>query len=115
MSESPVVEIDVQKTLRVNRLVDEYGPADTEEFLQAMEKITKKLGGQHFKAAKEKLLQGDMASTIDILLAYYDKAYRSGLEKKKHRIKLHTKWNGINVNDYAGQLVDEVNALPILV
>jgi len=112
---SPVVEIGVQKQIRIKRLVEEYGPSDKEEFLHAMVRITKKLGGQRFNMAKEKLLQGDMGSTIEILLAYYDKAYRNGLEQKKHRIKLYTSWNGSNVDDYASELVEEVNALPILV
>jgi tRNA 2-selenouridine synthase len=115
MNSSPLVEIEVQKGIRINRLVEEYGSADKGEFLQAMTKITKKLGGQHFNAAKEKLLQGDMGSTIDILLAYYDKAYDNGLKEKKHRIKLSTSWNGRNVDNYARQLVEEASALPILV
>jgi len=48
-----------------------------------MGKVVTKLGGQHFKTAKEKLLQGDMVSTIEILLTYYDKAYLNSIEKEK--------------------------------
>lgn len=97
MSVSPVMEIALEKSKRVARLVHEYGSADQAEFLLAMERITNKLGGQHFKAAKEKLIQGDMDGTIDILLTYYDKAYRSGLEKKKARINSTVEWNGEDV------------------
>ena len=97
MSVSPVMEISLEKSKRVDRLVHEYGSADRTQFLQAMERITNKLGGQHFKAAKEKLLEGDMRATIDILLTYYDKAYRSGLEKKKARINSTVEWNGKDV------------------
>ena len=104
MSNSPVVEIGLPKEERVKRLVNEYGSADKEEFLQAMVRITKKLGGQHFKAAKEKLLEGDMNSTIDILLTYYDKAYLTGLERKKERIKWSVKWNGESVDSIAAEL-----------
>jgi tRNA 2-selenouridine synthase len=112
MGISPVVEIEVKKEVRIERLVNEYGAADKNEFLEAMTKVNKKLGGQHFKRAKEMLLQGDMASTIDILLAYYDKAYTMALDKKKGRIKLQVPWDGKNVNNYVRDLVDEVNALP---
>ena len=105
MSESPVVEVALDKTSRIKRLVNEYGEANREEFLNAMEKITKKLGGQHVKAAKEKLLLGDMASTIEILLTYYDKAYLNGLEKKKHRIKATVMWDGKDTNTFAATLV----------
>jgi len=115
MKSSPVVEIGVQKETRIKRLVGEYGASDKEEFLQAMTRITKRLGGQHFKAAKEKLLQGDMDSTIEILLTYYDKAYNKGLENKKDRIRLKSSWDGTNVDDYAAQLVSAAELQPILV
>jgi len=102
---SPVVEVELEKSTRINRLVKEYGKADKDEFLHAMERITKRLGGQHFKAAKEKLLLGDMASVIEILLTYYDKAYLNGLEKKKHRIKSTVRWDGKNVNGFVTDLM----------
>jgi tRNA 2-selenouridine synthase len=111
MTTSTLLEINVQKETRIQRLVEEYGGADKGEFLEAMTKIAQKLGGQHFNSAKEKLLAGDMSSVIDILLTYYDKAYRNGLEKKKKRIKLYSPWNGTDVHVYARQLINEVNAV----
>lgn len=104
MNLSNVVEIELERSKRVERLVHEYGNADKGEFLHSMERITTRLGGQHFKAAKERLLQNDMASTIEILLTYYDKAYLSGLEKKKQRIKSTIKWDGKNVNNVVAEL-----------
>lgn len=109
MGVSTVVEIELEKQKRVERLVDEYGKANPEEFLQSMERITTKLGGQHFKAAKEKLLRGDMSATIDILLTYYDKAYRLGLEKKKARIKSTVEWDGENVNSVVNNLMAKLS------
>ena len=91
---APVVQIEVDKSIRVNRLVNEYGPANREEFLAAMERITKKLGGQNFNMAKEHLLQGDMHATIDILLSYYDKAYSESLAKKSSSVQAVCSWNG---------------------
>lgn len=112
MTNSTLLEISVQKETRIARLVEEYGGADKNEFLEAMTKIMRKLGGQHYNSAKEKLLTGDMSSVIDILLTYYDKAYRNGLEKKKGRIKLYSAWNGTDVHVYARQLINEVDAVP---
>lgn len=91
---APVVQIEVDKKIRVDRLVNEYGPAPREEFLSAMEKIIKKLGGQNFNLARDFLLQGDMHSTIDILLSYYDKTYTFSLEKKSSKIISVCPWNG---------------------
>jgi tRNA 2-selenouridine synthase len=104
MSNSSVFEILLDKESRVKRLVNEYGAADKNEFLLAMERITKKLGGQHFKAAKEKLLIGDMASTIEILLTYYDRAYLNGLERKQKRIKERIQWDGQGIADLAKKM-----------
>jgi tRNA 2-selenouridine synthase len=105
MLTAPVFEIDVDKAVRIERLVREYGPADKEEFLEAMKRITKKLGGQHFIAAKEKLFQDDMAGTIDILLTYYDKAYRTGLANKEKRIRVRSVWDGKSAFDFAGDFL----------
>jgi tRNA 2-selenouridine synthase len=70
-----------------------------------MERITKKLGGQHFNAAKEKWLAGDKAATIEILLTYYDKAYANGLHGKKQRIKLRPSWDGSDHQSLVSELL----------
>lgn len=103
---APVIQIEVEKSVRVNRLVQEYGPAGKNEFLQAMEKITKKLGGQNFNAAKEQLLRGDMHATIDLLLNYYDKAYTYSLDKKSSAIRESFKWDGGETNTLIRQLTE---------
>ncbi|WP_165823774.1 tRNA 2-selenouridine(34) synthase MnmH [Pseudochryseolinea flava] len=105
MNNSPVIEIDVAKEIRVQRLVNEYGTSNRDQFLEAMTKVIKKLGGQHFNAAKEKLLEGDMASTIDILLTYYDKAYRNNLDKKLSRVISKVTWTGESVDFVTAQLM----------
>ncbi len=104
MHQSPMVQMEVPKKVRVQRLVNEYGPADREEFLAIMGKIVKRLGGQHYNEAKEKLLQGDIASTIDILLTYYDKAYLQSIDKRRDKVKLVLPWNGENVREYANSI-----------
>jgi len=109
MKVSPLVQMDVSKEVRIQRLVNEYGPADKSEFLTAMDKIVKRLGGQHYKTAKERLLEGDMASTIDILLTYYDKYYLGSIEKKKERVKWVLPWDGKNADSYAKELIEQTN------
>lgn len=111
MSSSPVVELAVKKEIRLARLVNEYGKANPEDFLKAMEKIVKRLGGQHFKSAKEKLLVGDMNATIDILLTYYDKTYLYGLEGKKKRIVNRIAWDGVDAKSFVKEILDHTNTL----
>lgn len=105
MSSAPVYCMEVEKSIRVSRLVGEYGHADKTLFLDAMQNILKKLGGQNFKEAKEKLFQDDMASVIDILLLYYDKAYRTGLTNKHSRVKGQVTWDGKDVSAVAKTLM----------
>lgn len=105
MGTSPLVELQVDKDVRIKRLVSEYGHADKNQFLEAMTGITKKLGGQHFKAAKEKLLGDDMPAVMEILLTYYDKAYRNGLDKKSSRMKGRFSWNGSERNKLIQDLI----------
>ena len=107
MHDSPLVQMDVAKEVRVKRLVSEYGPADREEFLNIMGKIAKKLGGQNYNTAKEKLLAGDIESTIDILLSYYDKTYLGSMDKRKEQMRLTLPWDGMDATGYANQLIKQ--------
>lgn len=106
MSQSKLIQMEVSKEIRVQRLVTEYGSANRDAFLETIGKVTKKLGGQNYNAAKEKLLSGDMASTIDILLTYYDKAYHNSIEKRKERILNSIAWNGNDASSFAKELIN---------
>jgi len=105
MRQSPVVMLNVEKPVRVQRLVNEYGDADKSEFLQSMKKITKKLGGQHLKAAQEKLELNEMGSVMEILLTYYDKAYLGSLEKRKPEVLGEVAWSGVDASIAASKLL----------
>lgn len=105
MRESPAVLLNVEKSVRISRLVNEYGHADREQFLAAMAKITKKLGGQHFKSAKEKLELDEMSGVIEILLTYYDKAYLGSIEKRKPEFMGEVAWDGANPEIAAHQFI----------
>ena len=106
MRQSPLVQMDVPKEVRIERLVNEYGAADHEAFSQIMGKIERKLGGQNLKAARERLFQGDMGSTIDILLTYYDKAYLESIGKRKDRLIKTIEWNGENTENVVYELLN---------
>lgn len=110
---APVIQIEVEKNVRLNRLVNEYSPAPKDLFLLAMERIIKKLGGQNFNLAKNHLLNDDWHSTIDILLTYYDKAYSASLEKKSFNIKTVCSWDGVDYTDLLNQLRKISGELPL--
>jgi tRNA 2-selenouridine synthase len=94
MRSSPIVKIEVPKTIRIGRLVADYGRADKVLLAEAIQRITKRLGGQHAKAAMEKLMAGDLEATADILLTYYDKAYDKSMDSRRSFVQLVVPWDG---------------------
>lgn len=82
MRVAPLLVIEVGLKDRIKRLVNEYGQAPDDLLRAAFERIRKKLGGQHLKAAFEALDQDDRAAAAAIALAYYDKAYAYDLTAK---------------------------------
>lgn len=79
---SEIIFVDVPKDIRIQRLVREYAGFGQEVLQQATERIKKRLGGQHYKAAIEALGLGDYAAVADISLNYYDKAYLYGIAQR---------------------------------
>ena len=110
---APLFRIDMEKEIRIQRLVKEYGGADTTEFLKAMERITKKLGGQNFIEAREYLLKGDMATTIDILLSYYDRAYSTGMERREYIVSPSISWDGTSPEVCATDLIETARSIAV--
>ncbi len=108
MRQSPIVLLNVEKSVRVQRLVNEYGDADRALFLESMKKITKKLGGQHFKSAQAKLANNEMNEVMKILLTYYDKAYLASLEKRRPEVLAELDWNGKDPSKAAEQIIELV-------
>lgn len=105
MSGSPLVKVDVSINARIERLVEDYGNCDKDTFLKALENITKKLGGQNFKAAKDFVQQGDWGRAIEIILTYYDKAYLSSIERRAEKIAIRQDWDGQDTEAIASALI----------
>ena len=82
MRSAPVAFIDVPKALRIRRLVQEYGSFSAEQLVAAVNRIQKRLGGQHHRMALDALARGDYALVADLMLSYYDKAYLHGLSQR---------------------------------
>lgn len=97
---SEIIKVDVPKEVRVQRLVDDYGKVDKVLLLEAMKRITKKLGGQHFNVAKERLMQNDLATTADVLLTYYDKAYTKSLVSREGNVSFGVAWDGTAISEF---------------
>jgi tRNA 2-selenouridine synthase len=82
MRAATVIYCDFPVSERVNYLVNTYGNFDKAGVLESVNRITKKLGGQHAKAALEAYESGDLKKATEIVLVYYDKTYNFGLSKR---------------------------------
>lgn len=84
MRSSTLFFVQMPLEIRVERLVNEYGIFPTEELAASIQKIGKRLGPQHVKEAMNALENGDLLSTAQIALKYYDKAYDRGITGREN-------------------------------
>lgn len=80
---APVIKIELDKQKRIDRLVKEYAVFDPKYLENCILKIGQRLGGQNVKKAIELLKNGNLEQVADVTLAYYDKSYNFGLDKRE--------------------------------
>ncbi len=83
MRNAQVFKVVIPKKVRQERLVKEYANGDIPVLKNALERISRKLGGLRAQKALEALDKGDFMLVADITLDYYDKAYGFGISKRK--------------------------------
>lgn len=84
MRSAPVIKAELDKSIRIKRLVREYACFDKQLLKDSIQKIRRRLGGQNAQKATEALDNDDFYTAVDITLRYYDKAYQHGLNKRKN-------------------------------
>ncbi len=89
MRESPVIVLDMDRKLRMERLVREYGKFPVEDLVKIFTHISKRIGGENAKLAIRSLESGDYYEAADISLRYYDKTYRYGLTTRSPEMIHH--------------------------
>ena len=82
MRVAPVAFVDVPKSVRIQRLVQEYTGIDHTLLVEATERIRRRLGGKATQDALDALAQHDYTTVADLTLSYYDKAYLHGLSQR---------------------------------
>ncbi|WP_291861726.1 tRNA 2-selenouridine(34) synthase MnmH [Marinilabilia sp.] len=82
LMQAPLVMYNIDRSLRVERLVRDYGCFDKELLVHSVLKIQKRLGGDRTKEALNALEKSDYHTVADITLKYYDKGYSKSLAKR---------------------------------
>lgn len=96
---APAVFIDASIERRLDHLLEVYGDLDLSGLAGSVEKIRKRLGGQHVKAAVEALEIKDFRTAARIVLTYYDKTYMKAVEKMPR--DLMTQFSAEGLDDLA--------------
>ena len=83
MRKCEIVFMDIPFTARLDYLVETYGSLDLTALHDAILRIQKRLGGLETKTAISALEEKNFHGCFDILLKYYDKQYRKGLDNRQ--------------------------------
>ena len=92
MRQSPLYFLDIPFEERLKHIVQEYGQLDPEKVIDAIGRISQKLGNLNAKTAILLLKEGKITESFEILLKYYDKFYfrslhnREGLNSLLHTV-----------------------------
>lgn len=83
MRRREIVFLDIPFHARLNYLVETYGKLDSIALKNAIGRIQKRLGGLETKTAVTSLEENNIHGCFEVLLKYYDKQYRKGLENRE--------------------------------
>lgn len=109
MRKSPVINLDLSRSIRAERLVQEYGKFDVEDLKKAVINISRRLGHERAAKAIIDLDEGNLKDVAVSTLRYYDKAYTFGLDKRDKSTVTTIEVSSGNAKENA-QVVEE--ALP---
>ena len=82
MRQAPLYVLEAPRAARVAYLAQEYGSQDAPLLAEAVQRLSKRLGGLATQEALTAIGTGDMARMVELVLDYYDKTYSYGLSKK---------------------------------
>lgn len=79
LDSAPIAVMDVPKQFRARRLAVDYANGNTEEVVEAIHKISKRMDGPVVKEALQAVAEENPEKVADLLLDYYDKYYTRSL------------------------------------
>ena len=103
---APVYALEQPLEWRVEHLVENYARYPKDQLEGSFNRIRKKLGGQHLKAAVEAMEKDDFAAAARIALVYYDKAYHHYGERREARVVATVKAVSKHADEVARQLMN---------
>ncbi|WP_400192442.1 tRNA 2-selenouridine(34) synthase MnmH [Hymenobacter sp. B81] len=90
LRQAPLVVLEVPREQRVQKLAAEYGRHDPATLAASVLRIRKRLGGLATREAMAAIGEGDMEKMVSLVLDYYDRTYRHGLEGRPRVLRVPT-------------------------
>ena len=106
----PALEMKRSLEDRVSHLVGMYGAFEVDLLREGFEAIQSEVGGPETRDALEALGRGDLAAAARIALAYYDRTYEHGLQKRAVDKRHPVDCSGVSLAEAAQRLIAEADA-----
>ncbi len=97
---SPLFFLEIPFETRLKYCIANYGIFEKDELLNAILRISKRLGGLETKTAVAALSENDYETCFTILLQYYDKWYLKSLNRKENHQELMRKVSIENLQEF---------------
>jgi tRNA 2-selenouridine synthase len=107
MRASELYFIDIPKEERARHLVREYSRCDHGELIDALDRISKRLGGRRKQKALEHLEGEDYYEVALITLQYYDKFYQKSLARRPSDLVTHIKLSSTDHRSNANHILKQ--------
>jgi len=105
MRDARVYFLDIPKEERSHILVEEYTGYNRQLLMDAVQRISRKLGGLNTQLALEAIKAGDFYTAALLTLSYYDKYYKKGLEKRNPAMVTRIESSSIDAETNAEKLL----------
>jgi tRNA 2-selenouridine synthase len=107
---APAVFIDATVDRRLDHLLEVYGDLDLSGLAYSVEKIRKRLGGQHVAAALEALEKKDFRTAAEIVLKYYDKTYLKAVDTMPREVMARFPAQSLSDAEVVDAIIETANA-----
>ena len=109
MNAAQVVAISIPPSVRVQRIVQDYGQFPNDALTNAVQRIEKRLGNERMRECVDHILHNRIDLAVPHLLDYYDACYLNSRSKHKKKAAEEISLPGSNVEQWAAQLRKEVS------
>ncbi len=109
MAHADVVEVELDRETRLQRIVREYGAFPAEALADSISRLRKRLGGLRMQQALEFVETGDLPSAAGLLLDYYDDAYALSRRHLAGRVRARLELFGDAPEEHARHLLKSLS------